>query len=329
MKNVFSSVAAKVKQHYTKSGMLESSGVKQKNPWKIKLFIVCMLILPLTQFCIFTIYVNIDGIVMAFQNVDQTTNELSFVGLGNFARFFRNFTSYDKETFLRTIGNSFGYWPVNYLIAIPLQVIAAYFLYKKVPASGFIIVMIFLPTLIPAAVLSQAFTQMLSIDGGPLNTILMKLLGYTSETVPVWLNDERYAMGILYVFSIWVGIGYNAVLMWGAMTRVPTEIVESAHLDGVGFFREFFHITLPIMWPTLSMILLISVNTPFAMYMHSLLLTNGQAQTGTLGLMVITTLRSGNMYYSASISILLSLVSIPLMLLVKKLLGKIYEDVEV
>ena len=189
--------------------------------------------------------------------------------------------------------------------------------------------MIFLPTLIPAAVLSQSFTQMLSIDGGPLNTILMKIFGYTPETVPVWLNDERYAMSILYLYSIWVGIGYNAVLMWGAMTRVPTEIIESAHLDGVGFFREFFNITLPIMWPTLSMILLTSVNTPFAMYMHSLLLTNGQAQTGTLGLMVITTLRGGNMYYSAAISILLSVISIPLMLLVKKFLGKIYEDVEV
>lgn len=329
LKNIFAGVATKIKKHFADSGMLENSNTKIKNPWKIKLFIVCMLILPLTQFCIFTIYVNIDGIIMAFQNVNQSTNELMFVGIGNFEKFFRNFTSWDKETFLRTIANSFGYWPVNYLIAIPLQLIAAYFLYKKVPASGFIIVMIFLPTLIPPAVLAQAFSQMLSIDGGPLNTLLMRIFKYTPETVPVWLNDERYAMIILYLFSIWVGIGYNAVLMWGAMTRVPVEIVESAHLDGVGFAREFFNITLPIMWPTLSMILLTSVNIPFGMYMHSLLLTNGMAQTGTLGLMVIQTLRGGNMYYSAAISIILSLIAIPLMLLVKKLLGRIYEDVEV
>lgn len=114
------------------------------------------------------------------------------------------------------------------------------------------------------------------------------------------------------------------------MTRVPAEIVESAHLDGIGFVGEFFHITLPIMWPTLSMILMTSVGIPFSVYMHSLLLTNGgQAGTGTLGLMAIQTLRSGDMYYSATISVILSMVSIPLMLLARKVLNRIYEDVEV
>ena len=329
MNNIFGTIIDKRKNHYRKSGLIET-GAKVKNPFKIKLFIVCMLALPLLQFCIFTIYVNIDGIVMAFQSVDLTTNELKFVGLGNFEKFFRNFSSWDKDTFLKTIANSFGYWPVTYLISIPLQIAAAYFLYKKVPASGFTIVMIFLPNLIPPAVLAQAFSQMLSIRQGPLNEVLMFLFGYTEETVPIWLTDERFAMGILYFYSVWVGIGYNAVLMWGAMTRVPAEIVESAHLDGIGFFGEFFHITLPVMWPTLSMILLTSINIPFTVYMHSLLLTNGgQAKTGTLGLMVIQTLRTGNMYYSAAISVLLSVISIPLMLVAKNLLNRIYEDVEV
>ena len=315
-----------------KGAMPAGKKVKHKNPWKIKLFIVCMLTLPLGQFLVFTVYINIDGILMGFQNVNQSTNELVFVGLGNFERFFRTFVSeWDGPAAWKMLANSFGYWPVTYLIAIPLQLAAAYFLYKKVHASGFIIVVIFLPNLISPAVLAQAFSQMLSIRQGPLSDILQWLFGYTSENVPVWLNDPDYAMGLLYFYSIWVGIGYNAVLMWGAMTRVPLEIVESAKLDGVGFFGEFFHITLPIIWPTLSMILLTSVNIPFTVYMHSLLLTpnSGVSGTGTLGLLVITTLRGGDMYYSAAISILLSVISIPLMLGVKKLLNRIYEDVEV
>lgn len=86
--------------------------------------------------------------------------------------------------------------------------------------------MIFLPNLIPPAVLAQSFSEMLSIREGPLNSILMHIFGYTSETVPIWLRDEKFAMPILYMYSVWVGIGYNAVLMWGAMTRVPAEIVD-------------------------------------------------------------------------------------------------------
>lgn len=209
MRNFIGTIAEKVKNHYRKSGMIDAGG-KIKNPLKVKIFIVCMLALPLLQFCIFTIYVNIDGILMAFQSVNLDTNELEFVGLGNFRKFFRNFVSWDKDTFLHTIGNSFGYWPVTYLISIPLQLAAAYFLYKKVHASGFIIVMIFLPNLIPPAVLAQSFTQMLSIRQGPLNEVLMRIFGYTTETVPIWLTDERYAMGILYFYSVWVGIGYSS-----------------------------------------------------------------------------------------------------------------------
>ncbi|RXZ61220.1 sugar ABC transporter permease [Candidatus Borkfalkia ceftriaxoniphila] len=330
LKNILGGVKNKIKQHYEKSGLLEHSSVKIKNPWKIKLFIFCMLALPIAQFLVFTVYINIDGILMTFQNVDFSTNEEKFVGFGNFAKFFRNFTAVNRDNFIKSIWNSFGYWPVTFLIAIPLQLLSAYILYKKVPASGFIIVMIFLPNLIPPAVLAQSFSEMLSIREGPLNSILMHIFGYTSETVPIWLRDEKFAMPILYMYSVWVGIGYNAVLMWGAMTRVPAEIVESAHLDGIGFVGEFFHITLPIMWPTLSMILMTSVGIPFSVYMHSLLLTNGgQAGTGTLGLMAIQTLRSGDMYYSATISVILSMVSIPLMLLARKVLNRIYEDVEV
>jgi len=181
VRNFIGTIAEKVKNHYRKSGMIDAGG-KIKNPLKVKIFIVCMLALPLLQFCIFTIYVNIDGIIMAFQSVNLDTNELEFVGLGNFQKFFKNFVSWDKDTFWHTIGNSFGYWPVTYLISIPLQLAAAYFLYKKVHASGFIIVMIFLPNLIPPAVLAQSFTQMISIRQGPLNEILMRIFGYTTET---------------------------------------------------------------------------------------------------------------------------------------------------
>lgn len=328
MGNIFGKIAGKIKAHYEKSGLLESGG-KIHNPWKTKLFIVLMLFLPISQFIVFTIYVNIDGIIMTFQNVDFATNELLFVGFGNYEKFFRNFISSNNELFLKSIWNSFGFWPLTFFIMVPLQVLAAYVLYKKTPAAGFIIVIIFLPNLIPPAVLTQAFKEMLSIRQGPLNDILMYLFGYTKETVPIWLNDEKYAMIMIYVYSVWVGIGYNAVLLWGAMTRVPVDIVESAHLEGISFFREFFQITIPIIWPTMSIILITSVSIPFAVYMQPLLLTGGLAGTGTLSLMAILALRGGDMYYSATISVILSLVSIPLMLGAKSLLNRMFEDVEV
>jgi len=114
------------------------------------------------------------------------------------------------------------------------------------------------------------------------------------------------------------------------MTRVPTEIVESAHLDGHWVLRGVFSYHAPDHVADAVHDFDDERRNSVHWYMHSLLLTNGgQAKTGTLGLMVIQTLRTGNMYYSAAISVLLSLISIPLMLSAKKFLNKIYEDVEV
>lgn len=103
MKNILGGVKNKIKQHYEKSGLLEHSSVKIKNPWKIKLFIFCMLALPIAQFLVFTVYINIDGILMTFQNVDFSTNEEKFVGFGNFAKFFRNFTAVNRDNFIKSI----------------------------------------------------------------------------------------------------------------------------------------------------------------------------------------------------------------------------------
>lgn len=114
LKNILGGVKNKIKQHYEKSGLLEHSSVKIKNPWKIKLFIFCMLALPIAQFLVFTVYINIDGILMTFQNVDFSTNEEKFVGFGNFAKFFRNFTAVNRDNFIKSIWNSFGYWPSRF-----------------------------------------------------------------------------------------------------------------------------------------------------------------------------------------------------------------------
>ena len=136
---------------------------------------------------------------------------------------------------------------------------------------------------------------------------------------------------MLYLYTVWFGFGYNAILIWGAMTRIPQEVVESARLDGAGLATEFFRITVPIIWPTLSMILVLTWMVPFTIYMQPLMIAfNGQANTTTIALLALQFLKDkNNPYYSAAISILIALVSVPTTLLLRKALDRVFTVVEV
>lgn len=66
------------------------------------------------------------------------------------------------------------------------------------------------------------------------------------------------------MFCLWTGFGLNLIMFNGSMSRIPESVVESAKLEGVGFWKELFSITVPMIWPTFSMLMLLSVTSVFA-----------------------------------------------------------------
>lgn len=114
------------------------------------------------------------------------------------------------------------------------------------------------------------------------------------------------------------------------MTRIPADVVESGELDGAGLFTEFFKITIPIIWPTLTMIILLTLLVPFTVYMQPLLIgNNGDNGTRTIALLAIQELKRPDPYFSAAINILVACVSLPLLLIAKKLLERAFTVVEI
>lgn len=300
---------------------------KQKNPWKVKVFIVSMLALPLLEYFIFGLYVNMDGFLLAFRNVNHETNQEIFVGLDNFRRFFQTIA---EPLYIRKIFNSLGFF-FSALAMVMCGFFFAYFLYQKIPCSKLFIVIFFLPTLIPVAVMAQSFLQMWDPVSGPLSKIFMFLGNFTIDTMPNWMNDDKITIWILYLYSIWAGIGYYIVLIWGAFTRVPQELLESADIDGDTMIGKLFHVMLPIIWGTFSMLLITCISVAFGVYMQSMILANNgiNGLTATIYLDYVLTLRGGNYYLAAAKSICISLVSTPIVLMLRRFTNKIYSDVEV
>lgn len=299
---------------------------KYGNPFRVKLFIFCMLVIPVCCFLVYGVYANFGGLLLSFQSFSREKESVVFVGLANFRRFFALFKRFDYG---RMIGVSFGYFGVVMFISLPISILVAFLLYKKVPGGKWIVVVLFLPNIIPMSLLAEYYRQLYDPINGVLNKFLNVLLGFTAETAPSYLSDPQYSNAMLYIYTVWFGFGYNAILIWGAMTRIPQELVESAQLDGANLFVEFFRITIPVIWSTLSMVLVITCMVPFTVYMQPLIIAfNGQAKTTTISLLAIQQL-TGDPYYSAAISVLIACVSIPTVLIVRKLLDRVFPVVEI
>lgn len=299
---------------------------KHKNSSADSIFIFVMICLPMLQFIVFSVYLNYNSFAMAFQDVDYATNKVVWVGLKHFKQFFEGFKL--NDTWRVAILNSVLYLPVTAVIMLPLSIFAGYFLLRKIPLAPVYKTIFFLPSIISIVVLGIVFRNMFDYDG-PINSILTKWFKMDVNKIPPWLNSRGWTMGILYLYSIWAGLGYNIVLLYGAMSRVPHEVVESARLDGIGMVREIFSIYVPIIWPTVSTMLVFCVMTVFQQYMHPLVLTSGAGESYTIAYLIIEEISFGKYYSGAALGLMLAIVATPIVQLAKWAVNKIYDTVEV
>lgn len=293
----------------------------QKKRIRTNIFIVCMLAYPVIQFLIMWGFVNIDSILMTFQQYD-TREGWTWVGFENYSLWFERIAL--DPAYTTMIVNSVLHSLVGMFIIFPLCLIASYFLCRKVPLSGFFRIVFYLPSIIPLIVLTLGFTNMIDVDG-----LLGKLYEGVGAEAPSLLLPPQVRWTV-YGFTIWAGIGGNLLLLSGTIKRVPTEVLESAHLDGVGTFGELFRIVIPMVWPTLVTMFIMSMMGIFMVVFQPLFLTNKlMDDTMTIGLWIFNHANSNaDSVMAATLGILCTIVVAPIVLITRWRLDKLFADVE-
>lgn len=216
---------------------------------KEKLFILTLAAYPLLHFGIFWLYVNSSTIISTFTRYSVRTNSLIFCGFENYVRVFNKVFMGEDPALGRAFLNSFQAIGIN-IVILPIAIFSSYAFYKNMPGSKFYSVMFYVPQLISIVVLAMAFRYMFYSDFGPVSIMVAKLLGV--EKVDLISTSSDALWPVIWLFCIWSGLGSNVILMRGAMLRIPKEVVESAVLDGCGFFRELWSITIPLCMSTIS-----------------------------------------------------------------------------
>jgi len=103
-----------------------------------------------------------------------------------------------------------------------------------------------------------------------------------------WLGDPHWAMPTIILFAVWKNFGYNMIILLAGLQAVPAELYEAARIDGASAWRQFRHVTLPMLGPTLLMVAILTVSGYFQLFAEPYVMTEGgplESTTSVLYLM--------------------------------------------
>ena len=198
----------------------------------------------------------------------------NLVGLRNFAQLAHD------PTFFRALWNTVYYTVVSVPLGMVLSLGLAMALNRAIPGVGFYRTLVLIPVISSTVATALLWGLMLDPYIGLANHLL-RLVGLPASG---WLTDTKMAMPSIILMSVWKGLGYNMVLFLAGLQGIPTELREVARIDGANRWKEFVHITLPMLSPTTFFVLVISVISSFQVFDQTWVLTKGGPQEATITL---------------------------------------------
>jgi len=186
------------------------------------------------------------GLIMAFQNYNlYDLSNIHFIGFKNFQEVFSdtsfNFLQILLNTFLWVIGSLFFQFVLGFVLALLMT--------KPFKGRGLYSGLVFYPWALSAFAIGLIWAWMFNGQFGIINDILKKI-GLIHQNIG-FLSDPKYALLSVIIANIWCGIPFFAIMLLAALQSVPSEIYEAAEIDGAGYFKRLFHITIPYIKPTI------------------------------------------------------------------------------
>lgn len=223
---------------------------------------------------------------------------------------------------LIALKNTLKYFTVG-LVQQFICYLAAYFIYKKIPGYKTFRFVYYLPCLIPGVVTSAIFMELIRV-GGPIYKIANSLFGIEYNAL---LSRPETATKTMIIFLFLSGIGSTYLIYVGAMNRIPVEVLESARIDGCNGWREFWSLVFPLTFGTYATFFLMSLCGIFTASGPILYMTQGAADTTTLGYWLFSQIIDGSFNYPAAVGLIFTLLGIPILVVCRWIINKMTPEV--
>ena len=217
-----------------------------------------------------------------------------FCGLENYIEMFKS------PEFWKATWNSIYFCILTVPIGVFLALLVAVLLNAKIKGKTAFRAIYFLPMVVAPAAVAMVWKCIFNTEYGILNSLLGKNIR--------WLTDPKIVLVTCAIVAIWSAIGYDAVLLLSGIQNISRTLYEAADLDGASKVQQFFHITLPMVSPTLFVVLIMRLMSSLKVYdlIYMMVEQSNPALTSAQSLMYLFYRESfvaGNKGYASAIVI--------------------------
>ena len=305
--------------------MTEQQSVSHKHMRmeKVKdwIFYISLVGIPLIQFIICYVGVNINSVLLSFKTYTSATDYR-----WGFENFQRIFSEAEWSTVLNSLTNSGIAFVARVLVGMTLGLLFSYYIFKKMTGSNFFKVVLFLPTIVSQIVMVIVYRQF-------VDEALPEILGASGELGLISQGKidptSNALFTVIIIYNIWVGFGTQVLMYLGAMNNISDGALEACQIDGTNAVQEFIYIVFPGIFPTFMVFITVNLTEFFTnqMALHAFFGVNelGNSKNYTLGYYMWREVGKANnnvtaLTYPSALGVLGTVIAVPVIFGIRKLL---------
>lgn len=283
---------------------------------KSKAAIIIGLLPAFLIYAVFAIYPILQSFYYSLMEWDGFT-EMTFIGFDNFKNLF------EDPLFWNSVKNNLYVVFASVLGQVPIALFFALLLNRKIKGVKFFRTVGFLPVVLSTVVISLTWSLIYNSQNGMLNEFLRNVgLGFMAQN---WLGDTKWVMIAVLVTVVWQFVGLYLIIFLAALQNVPTEVLEAAKMDGASEWTTTFKITIPMIWDTIIVAVILCISGSLKTFDLIYVMTNGGPahSSDVMALYMFHETFNNLQYgYGSAVSVFIFFFSLILIFIVTKLLGK-------
>ena len=190
------------------------------------------------------VYPLVRGFQQSIQSSGQFGQPQRYVGLRNYRQVL------DDPTATGAIRHTFEYVALAVSLELLLGIVVAVTLRRLFPGRGIVLAILVLPWALPSVVSGVLWRRVFDPDNGLLNSALLKL--HVIHEPHVWLAGGRWAIAFITLVHVWGVLPLVSLIFLAGLQSIPEELYNASAVDGAGAWRQFRHITLPLLRPSIA-----------------------------------------------------------------------------
>ncbi len=262
-------------------------------------------------FLLFVGYPLMFSLVLVFHKWN-IIGPMKFIGFGNFWQLLHD------ALFWKSLGNTLIFLTIHIPLQIIIALVIANILNQRIAARGFFRAAFFLPVVVSGVVVTILWQQLYSQETGLFNTLLSRI-GLPKAP---WLISTRLAMPSIAIMATWKNVGLYIVLFLTGLQSIPLSLYEVADLDGASEVQKFFHVTIPMLNPTMVMVVILSTLGGFSLFIEPYVMTGGGPMNSTLSCVLYIYKQAfyfNHMGYAATLGFTVALIIMIVVIIQRKL----------